>query len=453
MIQGYFQYIVGPETIRSFCSHFCFVVETLYTAKGNLSPGSKPVEQERLVIADHFCHFFHRFEPGAHGPCAPLIEEFSCPSGEDVLPETLKILLEQVRPDRFQVTFEQIAQPVHLVVGQIFRSFQQAPAASGQHGLLPLSSEFLGFLGSDLINGFVHVAHYMEPVENIDRSGSHLGDYPQIGLPHITTDKPQALASFGANPFEKDPERSGCAIAAYPKQTSFPGIELIDQGNELLFPLSPANLIGTDGTDVFQITMDETPFHSHLDRSEDILPSSFKGLRDIQPGKTFCPAGKEPSIGDGQMLFPFCPGNPFDLNAAIRAVDPSHGIEEENSDAPQGNELKATAGLGVIAWAGFAATRADWPTGFSWSDFYFQGQSPCLFTQMDRTINKTFVQLDPIQYSFDLHPVSPLLVMDFFVDLHYAKMVNGMLSFQTPSGNNFSLEKWSFGPDGTHRFC
>lgn len=405
------------------------------------------------MITEHLCHRLHRFEPGAHGPCAPFIEEPACPIGGEILPEALEVLLDQIGPNRFEVAFEQVRQPVHLVIGQIFRPFQQAPPASCQHGFFPLGLDLLGFLGSDFINGFVHVAHYMEPVENIDCAGSHLGDYAQIGLPHITANESQASASLSAKPLEKTPESFGSAISAYPKQSSLSGIELIDERNELLFALSPANLVSADGLDTFEITMSEPPFHCHLDRPEDILPSCLKGPCNLQPGKTLCPRGKEPRICGGQVSFPLGPGNPLNLDAAIQAVDPPHGIEEEYGDAPQGNEFKATLGLCVIAWPGFTTTGTDWPAVFAGSDFYFQCQSSCVLAQLDRTINKTFVQLDPVQYSFDMHPVAPLLAMDFFVDLHYAKMVNGMLYFQAPSGETLSLTICSSALTGTHRFC
>ena len=77
----------------------------------------------------HLRNLLHRFDPGAHGSCAPGIEEFAGPGRRTVGPEPLKILLEQVGADGSEVAGEQVRQPVHLIFGQVFRSFQQAPAA------------------------------------------------------------------------------------------------------------------------------------------------------------------------------------------------------------------------------------------------------------------------------------------------------------------------------------
>jgi hypothetical protein len=43
----------------------------------------------------------------------------------------------------------------------------------------------------------------------------------------------------------------------------------------------------------------------------------------------------------------------FDLDAAIRAVDPPHGVQEHDSDSPERDELETTLGQRVID-----ATRA-----------------------------------------------------------------------------------------------
>ena len=80
----------------------------------------------------HFRDLLHRFDLGAHGSCAPGIEELAGPGRRTVGPESLKILLEQVGPDGSEVACEQVRQPVHLLFGQVFRSLQQAPAAFRQ---------------------------------------------------------------------------------------------------------------------------------------------------------------------------------------------------------------------------------------------------------------------------------------------------------------------------------
>lgn len=120
MIQGDFQHLIRPETIGSFCDHSGFVVEPLDTAQVDLASGPEPVEQEWPMGPQHLRHLLHRFEPGAHGPGAPVIKEDVGPAGMDAVPEVLKVLLEQVGPDRFEVAGQQVSQFNHLVVGEIF---------------------------------------------------------------------------------------------------------------------------------------------------------------------------------------------------------------------------------------------------------------------------------------------------------------------------------------------
>src|SRR6056297_270439 len=102
----------------------------------------------------------------------------------------------------------------------------------------------------------------------------------------------------------------------------------------------------------------------------------------------------------------------------------------------------------VVARANFTAAGADCPTSFAGPDLHFQEQSSCQFMQSDLAIHKTFVKLNPIQYRFYLHPVSPPLALEILVDLHNAKKENGMLYFQVPSGKNPQPLQRAHRPDG-----
>ena len=133
MIQGNFQHVKGPESVGTSGDHLGFVVESLHAAEGNLAFGQEPVEQEFPVSAQHPGHLLHRWETGAHGPCAPVVEEPARPNRRVILPEPLEILLEQVSPDSLEVAGEQILQLVHLVISEVLWSFQQTPTATGQH--------------------------------------------------------------------------------------------------------------------------------------------------------------------------------------------------------------------------------------------------------------------------------------------------------------------------------
>ena len=74
--------------------------------------------------------FFIGWETGAHGPCAPVVEELARPGRRMILPEPLEILFEQVGPDRLEVAREQILQFIHLVVGEVLRPLQTGTSGS-----------------------------------------------------------------------------------------------------------------------------------------------------------------------------------------------------------------------------------------------------------------------------------------------------------------------------------
>ncbi len=77
----------------------------------------------------HFGDLLHRVELGSYSSSAPVIKEFTGPSRGTVSPELLKIFLEQIGPDGSEIAREQVLQLIHLLVGQVFGSLQQAPAA------------------------------------------------------------------------------------------------------------------------------------------------------------------------------------------------------------------------------------------------------------------------------------------------------------------------------------
>lgn len=414
----------------------------------------EPVEKEFPVIAEHFGNLLHRLEPGTHAPGAPFIEESACPIGGDVFPESLEIFLEQITPHRLQIAFEKVAEFVHLFVGKVVRSFQQTPSTPGQNRLQSFALKFLDLAGPNLVEGLTHVAHDMEPIQDIDRFRRHLGDDPKVRLPHVAAYKSQTLASFRTKPLEESPVGSGCAIPTDPEQSPLSDVELIHQSDKLFFHrFPPTNLVGADGFNVLQITMGESPIHRHLDGTVDILPSTVKGSGHLKPGKPFSPISKKPYIGCGQMPFPLRPRDPFDLNAASRTVDPAHGVQKEDSDPPQGNKLEMAHGLGVITGAGLATTRTDWSAAFPCPNLHFKCQTVATFTETGLAVHKTFVDLDSIQYRLYLHPVSPPLAMDFSSISIMPKKENGMLLFSYSVREYFQFSDELLGPDGTHRFC
>ncbi len=85
------------------------------------------------------------------------------------------------------------------------------------------------------------------------------------------------------------------------------------------------------------------------------------------------------SVGFGQCAFAVAPGNFFDRhNAAAATVDAPHGVQKEDEEPPQGNELKAPFGELVVAGRRQMAARADWGRTLARSDGHFDTRAQAL---------------------------------------------------------------------------
>src|ERR1700676_603593 len=62
VIEGNFHSVVGTKAVGSSGNHSDFVVEALHGAIGDFSFGPKPIQDQRLMGAQHPGHLFHRFQ-------------------------------------------------------------------------------------------------------------------------------------------------------------------------------------------------------------------------------------------------------------------------------------------------------------------------------------------------------------------------------------------------------
>ena len=66
------------------------------------------------------------------------------------------------------------------------------------------------------------------------------------------------------------------------------------------------------------------------------------------------------AVGVAAGVLALRPWDGFDLDAAIRAIDPAHGVGKRDGDIPDGDELElAGGGHVVVSGARLLATRAD----------------------------------------------------------------------------------------------
>ena len=229
VIQSDFQCPGGAEPIRPFGDHSGLPVEAFDNATGELPPGSEPVQDQVAVRAHHAGNILHRFEPRAHRPSAPAVEELSGPVRRHVAPERLKVLLEQVGANRAQVATHQLRKPFRLPVGEILRTLEQEPAAVLEHRRPALGGELAGLGRAHFVDCLREVAHDVEAVEHLHRLPGAFGDHLQVGLPHVRAHEVQRRAACGAEPVEEALQCRGLAFASDPQQTLAVAVDLIDQ--------------------------------------------------------------------------------------------------------------------------------------------------------------------------------------------------------------------------------
>src|ERR1019366_2397437 len=107
VIKGNFHSLVGTKAVGSSGNHSDFVVETLNGAIGDFSFGSKPIQDQRLMGAQHPGHLFHRFQTATHGPGAPIVEKATGPDHGFVVPEIGEGLLQIPGPCGGQLAGQQ----------------------------------------------------------------------------------------------------------------------------------------------------------------------------------------------------------------------------------------------------------------------------------------------------------------------------------------------------------
>jgi len=403
MIEHNFRSSERSKPIRFSGSQFEFIVEALHNTAGNGLFSTKPVEQKFTMRPKHSRNLHHRLDPGLHRTITPPVQKFTCPVGRNVVPEKLKIFLEQVTSNRFEVVSQQISQFNFLIRRKILRPFQQAPSGMRKNRHQTIGFHLSRFLRPDFINGFVHMHRNMETIQNVNRLGGFLGDNLQIRLPHVATYKLQPGGSFFAKYPEKAQKGPYRSILPNPKEPfAFP-VNLIDDRKILVSPF-PKNFIHADRVDIGHIAVSKPPLHRPFHGAKDLFPGRLKNPSHVLPRKPFCPSGEKLHIGRRQRMFAFRPGHPFHFNSAPEAVDSTHGINEKYRDAPKGDEFELPRFHGVIPGPPAPTTGANWTAPRPGSNLDEQHGFSGNLRTFDGFVNKGLELLHPIQNSLQLHP-------------------------------------------------
>jgi hypothetical protein len=403
MIESDFNSSERAETVRFSGSEFQTVVETLHDAAGNRLPGAKPVEQELSVGPQHACHLFHGLDPRAHDALAPKVKKLAGPEGGDIVPEELKVFLQQVAAHRFQVIAEEIAQFDFLRGCQILRPLEQAPAGMGEDGGQSLCLQFPSLLCPDLIDGLVHMHGDVKAVQNMDGLAGLLGDDLEVGFPHIAADEEQLSRPLLAEHPEKAQQGSDGPVLPHPQQALAFTIDLVDDGKVLVTSL-PENLIDSDGQHVGQVPVFQAPLDHPFHGSEDLLPGRAEGDGGFFPRKSLGPGRKKLHVGFRHRAFAVRPRHLFDLHTAPRAVDPAQGIGEKDCDIPERHKLEHSRRQGVVTRPWIVAAGTNRLALSPGHDLDQHCQVFALIQPDDVSIHKRLELLDPIQNSFQLHP-------------------------------------------------
>ena len=102
------------------------------------------------------------------------------------------------------------------------------------------------------------------------------------------------------------------------------------------------------------------PRRRHPRRHQKPFPRSVKRLGGFLPRESARPTGEEQHIGLSQRAFAVAPGDFLDGHyAAAAAVDPPHGVQQEDEKSPQRDELKAPLGELVVAGRRLMRARTD----------------------------------------------------------------------------------------------
>ena len=147
------------EAIRFSGGQFRLAVESFDDACRDGAQGEEPVEDQRPVPPQALGDFLHRRKAAAQGSSAPRLEELPCPCRAGVVLEPLEFLAEQMGPDALEVVLQKLGELRGLVVREVLGPLEQAPAGTGESGLVAVPAQLGDLLPPHLVDRHVHVSH------------------------------------------------------------------------------------------------------------------------------------------------------------------------------------------------------------------------------------------------------------------------------------------------------
>jgi hypothetical protein len=192
MKQREFDALWRPEAVHICGGQFRRAIESFDGARRDPAQGEEPVEDQRPMTPQAPGDFLHRPKATTEGSGAPRLKELPYPCRGGVVSVPLELLTEQVDPDAIEVVLQQLGKPRGLVVSEVLRPLEQAPARLGQCRLVAVVAQLGDLLPAHLVDRDVHVPHDVEAVEHVQCLRNLFRDHVEVGLPHVAAHETDA---------------------------------------------------------------------------------------------------------------------------------------------------------------------------------------------------------------------------------------------------------------------
>ncbi len=118
--------------------------------------------------AKHAGESLEGLELRAHRESSPTGEEAVGPARRPVAPELLKLLFEEVGPNRSEVDAHQVAQANPLTAAEVLWTFEQEPSGLGEYRSASGAPQRSHFVAPNLVDGLAEVLGDVEAIEDVN---------------------------------------------------------------------------------------------------------------------------------------------------------------------------------------------------------------------------------------------------------------------------------------------
>lgn len=226
--------LMASETVGEFRGYPGFVVHPFNGTHGEVSAGSKPVEQEVSMGGQGRGELDELRDASGKSGGKPSIEESAGVARRPVLPEEREVVLEQVGRHGGEVGLHQVAETAPLLGVEVRPPFQQYPTGVLERDRITLCAKPPGLGSSNVVDGFVAELRHVEAVENVDGLVGSPGKSSEERPPHVGDDELKLDCAFCAEPVEELTEGLGGSVASNPEESSAAIVDLVDQGQVVL---------------------------------------------------------------------------------------------------------------------------------------------------------------------------------------------------------------------------